>query len=251
MSCDYAMTPTPSRADSAYRALRRSIIEQALPPGTRLPEDAIGKQFGMSRTLARATLARLQTEGLVEAGGKRTAKVARPSLGAAKEDFEVRRALEREMIRLVALRWKPDFGDILERHVSEEDHARSGGHAPISIRLAGEFHIRLAEMSGNSLLQRYLSEVVSRCSLILALHGRPHSSECAVTEHRQIIDALRRGDEEAAVALMDDHIGCVEERALIRKSEIDLGAVLSRYAADLDTANNTTPFAARKTRSAR
>jgi hypothetical protein len=49
-------------------------IEQALPPGTRLPEDVIGSQFGMSRTLARATLARLQLEGLVVAGRKRTAR---------------------------------------------------------------------------------------------------------------------------------------------------------------------------------
>src|SRR6266702_2424315 len=101
-----AMTKTPSRADTAYQALRQAIIEQALPPGTRLPEDVIGSQFAMSRTLARATLARLQAEGLIEAGRKRTATVARPSLEEAKEDFEVRRALEREVIRLVIARWK-------------------------------------------------------------------------------------------------------------------------------------------------
>src|SRR6202035_5553062 len=87
------MTTTPSRADTAYQALRQAIIEQALPPGTRLPEDVIGKEFAMSRTLARAILARLQAEGLIEAGRKRTATVARASLGEAQEDFEVRRAL--------------------------------------------------------------------------------------------------------------------------------------------------------------
>ena len=43
------MTATRSRADTAYQALRQSIIEQALPPGTRLPEDVIGSQFGMSK----------------------------------------------------------------------------------------------------------------------------------------------------------------------------------------------------------
>ena len=118
------MTATRSRADTAYQALRQSIIEQALPPGTRLPEDVIGKEFGMSRTLARATLARLQLEGLVEAGRKRTATVARPSLEEAKEDFEVRRALEREVIRLVVARWKAEFGAVLEGHVREEERPR-------------------------------------------------------------------------------------------------------------------------------
>src|SRR5262249_28823344 len=150
---------------------------------------------------ARATLARLQVEGLVESSRKRTATVARPSLEEAKEDFEVRRALEREVIRLVAARWKPQFGAVLEGHVREEDQAKERHDSRVSIRLAGEFHIKLAEMSGNRLLQRYLSEVVSRCSLILALYGRPHSSECAVNEHREIIDALRRGDAAAAAAL--------------------------------------------------
>jgi DNA-binding GntR family transcriptional regulator len=242
------MTKTPSRADTAYQALRQAIIEQALPPGTRLPEDVIGKEFGMSRTLARATLSRLQAEGMIEAGRKRTATVARPSLEEAKEDFEVRRALEREVIRLVIARWKPQFGAVLEGHVREEDHAKARQDARVSIRLAGEFHIRLAEMSGNRLLQRYLSEVVSRCSLILALYGRPHSSECAVNEHREIIEALRRGDAGAATALMDQHIGSVESRALIgeRDSDLDLGSVLSRYATDIEGRKGGTPLAARR-----
>ena len=242
------MTKTPSRADTAYQALRQAIIEQALPPGTRLPEDVIGKEFGMSRTLARATLSRLQAEGLIEAGRKRTATVARPSLEEAKEDFEVRRALEREVIRLVIARWKPQFGAVLEGHVREEDHAKARQDARVSIRLAGEFHIRLAEMSGNRLLQRYLSEVVSRCSLILALYGRPHSSECAVNEHREIIEVLRRGDAEAATALMDHHIGSVESRALIGEhdSDLDLGSVLSRYATDIEGRKGGTPLAARR-----
>ena len=124
------MTATRSRADTAYQALRQSIIEQALPPGTRLPEDVIGKEFGMSRTLARATLARFQFEGLVEAGRKRTATVARPSLEEAKEDFEVRRALEREVIRLVVARWKAEFGAVLEGHVREEERRRRARTMP-------------------------------------------------------------------------------------------------------------------------
>ena len=39
-------------------------------------------------------------------------------------------------------------------------------------------------MTGSPVLTRYVSEVASRCGLILALYSRPHSSECAVSEHR-------------------------------------------------------------------
>ena len=77
-------------------------------------------------------------------------------------------------------------------HVDEEERAR-GNDEPLSIRLATEFHILLAEMTGSPVLARYVSEVASRCGLILALYSRPHSSECAVSEHRAIIDGAREG----------------------------------------------------------
>lgn len=227
------MTPR-TKADIVYLALHSAIIEQALAPGAKLPEDVIGAHFGVSRTIVRSAFGRLSAEGLVEVRPKRTATVARPSLEDAKEIFDLRRCLEREAVRQAIARWKPEFGSALEGHVREEQAAAEAGIASVSIRLAGAFHTRLAELTGNRLLQRYLAEVVSRCSLILALYGRPHSSECAITEHREIIAALRDGDAGRATALMDHHIGAVERRALIADvadPDAGLDAVLSRYAA--------------------
>ena len=43
----------PDRAGLIYRTLRHAIIEQALEPGAKLPEDAIGERFGVSRTIVR------------------------------------------------------------------------------------------------------------------------------------------------------------------------------------------------------
>ncbi|MBR0754147.1 GntR family transcriptional regulator [Bradyrhizobium jicamae] len=231
------MSKKSTRVALACQALRQAIIEQALPPGTKLPEDELGLRFGMSRTLVREALAQLQSEGLVDAPPRRTATTAKPTLDQAREIFETRRMLEREVVRLVIARWRPQFGADLEGHVRAEETARQAGEARVSIRLAGEFHTRLGEMAGNSLLRRYLSEVVSRCSLILALYGRPHSADCAVNEHREIVAALRAGNAETAIRIMDHHIGSVEARALLdqgRDAGFDLGTVLSRYASGLD-----------------
>jgi DNA-binding GntR family transcriptional regulator len=240
--------PSP-RVEIAHEALRRAIIEQALRPGTKLPEDEIGSHFSMSRTLVRAVLARLQAEGLVDARPKRTATVAEPTLEEARDVFEVRRALEAEVVRQVVRRWKPAFGAELEGHVREEDEAKSRHDERVSIRLAGEFHIKLAAMTGNSLLERYLSEVVSRCSLILALYGRPHSSDCAVNEHSEIIAALRDGDAARAVALMDEHVGSVERRALLGDdagARPALGDVLTRYAGAIAAKDAAIPLGRRR-----
>ncbi len=206
--------PAGARAQAVYRALRRAIIEQALRAGTKLPEDTIGERFGVSRTLVREALTRLAIEGLVEIKPNRGATVALPSLDEARDAFEVRRGLERLMMELLAGRLSSEQVRELREHIAREDEARARG-GPESIRLAGEFHLLLAQMSGNALLERYIDEVSSRCALILSVYGRPHSPECAISEHQQILAALQNGDAARAAALMDAHLQAVAERAVL------------------------------------
>ncbi len=234
------MTPSPRkgrgprngahRSAAVHRALRRAILEQALLPGAKLPEDAIGERLGVSRTVVREALGRLAHEGLVELRHNRGASVASPSLEEARDVFEVRRGLERMVVAALAGRLTAAQAAQLEAHVLAED-AVQGRDGPESIRLAGEFHEILAGMTGNALLARLVLEVCSRCSLILANYGRPHSSECAVSEHRRLIDALRAGDAAAAQRLMDEHLDAVVSRAVLApRSARDVGDILSDYA---------------------
>lgn len=218
------------RAESVYRALRRAIIEQALKPGMKLPEDSIGEQLGVSRTLVREAFGRLAVEGLVELKPNRGASVAYPTLEEARDVFEVRRGLERLVAESLAGRITSVQIAELEAHVRQEEKAHEQD-GPESIRLSGEFHIKLAKMTGNALLLRYVQEASSRCSLILAIYGRPHSTECAVSEHRQLIDALRAGDAARAADLMDHHLRAVVTRALLTpRIERDIRDVLAPYA---------------------
>lgn len=225
-----------TRAEIAYRSLRQAITEQDLAPGTKLPEDEIGAPLGISRTLVRQALARLQADGLVETGGKKSATVARPTLEESKDVFRVRRALEREVIRIVCENWSPSHGAILEGHIRKEEAARKAGNERISVRLAAGFHLLLADLTENPVLQGYINQLVSRCSLILALYGKPHSSDCAVNEHRDVVTALREGNVEEAVRLMDHHVSLVESRALNEEDRDGPGLsdILSRHAGEIE-----------------
>jgi DNA-binding GntR family transcriptional regulator len=242
--------PSP-RTDLAHEALKQAILEQALEPGTKLPEDEIGAHFGMSRTLVRAVLAKLQAEGLVDARPKRTATVAQPTLAEAREVFEVRRALEIEIVRLVIRRWKPAFGAELEGMLREEEAAHRRGEPKVAGRLAGEFHIRLAQLTGNRLIARYMEELVTRCSLILAVFGQPHGADAGHDEHGELVAALRAGDADAAIAIMDHHMGVVEKRALAEETPAEsaaLGDVLARYAGAIGTRESAVPLATARKR---
>jgi len=208
-----------------------AIIEQRLKPGTKLAEDAIGDAFGASRTIAREALGRLAVEGLVELKQNRGAFVANPTLDEGRDVFVVRRGLERTVTECLAGRLSPAAIAQLKAHVALE-RSVAGANEVESIRLAGEFHLLLARLTNNQVLVRYVTEIVSRCSLILAMYGRPHSADCGVSEHTEIVDALVAGDAAKAAGLMDHHVAAVASRALLEtKAEPDLRDVLAPYAA--------------------
>jgi DNA-binding GntR family transcriptional regulator len=138
------------------------------------------------------------------------------------------------VVSRLAGRLTPEQIKRLNAHVDEEERAQ-GNDEPRSIRLATEFHILLAEMTGSPVLTRYVSENASRCGLTLALYSRPHSSECAVSEHRAIIVALAKGDAARAKSLMHNHLDAVAGRALIVSrppKDRDIKNILGRYVVD-------------------
>jgi DNA-binding GntR family transcriptional regulator len=184
------------------RALRRAIIEQALEPGAKLPEDSLGERFGVSRTIARHALGQLAAEGLVELRRNRIAVVATPSWQEARDAFDIRIELERLVVRQLAGKLTKAQVATLNAHVDAEDQARDGSDA-VSIRLATEFHILLADMTSSPILVRY------------------------------VIAALVKGDESKVMSLMHSHLDSVANRALVAPAPQrgrDLLDILAPYA---------------------
>lgn len=223
------------KAGTICRAIRRAIVEQALRPGDRLPEDALGERFGVSRTIARHALGQLGAEGLVDLRRNRIAVVATPSMEEARDTFDIRIELEGLVVKALAGRLDKKQIARLREHVEAEQAARQGSEAT-SIRLATEFHVLLAEMTGKPILTRYVNEVSYRCGLTLSAFGRPHSSECAVNEHSVLIDALAEGDVQEAMRLMREHLEQVADRALLVAPDArnrELMDILAPYAEEV------------------
>lgn len=150
------MSEQTSRVSQIHLALRRAIVEQALEPGAKLPEDAIGEQFQVSRTIARRALELLAADELVEFRLNRGASVVSPTLEQARDLFAVRIDLERIVSQRICGRLsKPDVAK-LERHVAQEERALRRNR-PEYIRLAAYFHVLLAELSGSAHLLRYMT----------------------------------------------------------------------------------------------
>ncbi|TGR68344.1 GntR family transcriptional regulator [bacterium M00.F.Ca.ET.194.01.1.1] len=220
------------RVAAICTALRRAIIERALQPGDRLPEDALGERFGVSRTIARHALGQLAAEGLVDLRRNRIAVVATPSFEDARDIFDIRLDLEKQVVRRLAGKLTDAQAKQLKAIVEAEHEARHGPKGA-SIRLATDFHVLLAEMTGKPILIRYVTEICYRAGLSLAAFGRPHSSDCAVSEHLDLIEVIRTGPAEKAEAMMVEHLEAVASRALLQSSGAkprDLMDILAPYA---------------------
>lgn len=230
------MYKSSTRSFPVYDSLRTAIIEQALKPGVKLPEDSIGETFGVSRTTVRNALVRLDAEGLVDLRPNRGASVAVPTIEEAHDIFEMRQCLEREVMqRLCKMDSKPIL-KALKVHLAEEkkyldvDTTRS-------MRLAGEFHILLAELTGSKILANYVNEIVSRCSLILARFAQAHSAKCGLDEHTEIIAAIEAVDPDRAIAQMHQHLHGVQDRALLSledREKDNISDILARYVVSSD-----------------
>lgn len=216
--------------DAIYERLLTAIFEHRLPPGTKLGEDRLAGIFGVSRARIRSVLPRLAHEGVVHLEPNRGAFVAKPTVAEARGVFETRRILEPAIARKLAqdMGRRSDLAP-LRQHVAAEAKARALGDTRAVVRLSGEFHIILAERTGNEVLAKTMRELASLTCLVIALYDKPSVPSCLGEEHGRIVDALAAGDGERAARLMVEHLNHVENNldlSLPESGPVDLAAAL-------------------------
>ncbi|MBP0629320.1 GntR family transcriptional regulator [Cupriavidus sp. AcVe19-1a] len=199
-----------SATEAIYLGLLTAIMEHRLLAGTKLVEERLCEVTGASRARIRQVFARLAHEKLVTLVPNRGAFVSSPTVDEAREVFQARRVVEPALAAELALGATPAKVRSLRRHAMEEDSARARGDRAAMIRLSGEFHILLAEMAGNAILEKLIREMVSLTCLIITLYDRPGAPACAEHEHRQLIDAIEQRDAARASALMAEHLEHIE-----------------------------------------
>ena len=206
MSPVAAPSDRSSLGQAVYDSLFDAMLAGRLKPGERLAELRLCEQFKVSRTVVRQALHRLAELRVVQIVPNRGATVAAPSPREALEIFEARRAVEAAVIRRLAQGiGQTDLARLRQRLAAEQQALHRQDH-PRWAHLAGGFHLALAEMAGNSVLLRLLTELLTRCTLIVALYESPGHSQCEHEEHERLIDLLALHDADGAERLMHAHL---------------------------------------------
>lgn len=191
-------------------AILDAISEQRLPAGAKLGEQALSDLFQCNRANVRRALATLAAQHVVELRPNRGAFVVTPSPQEARDVFQARRAIERTIARQAASHASAADIAFLRQNILAEAEAHSRHDTPTELRLSRQFHMYLAQMSGNQVLERFLSELTMRSTLILGIYASNDHSCASEPEHIGIVDALETGDRDRLLALTDHHLRHLE-----------------------------------------
>ena len=214
-----------------YRAVVNAVMSHRLPPGTHLGEADFCELYQVSRTTVRKALQRLAHDHIIELRPNRGAVIASPTPQEARDIFAARRAIEREIVPLVIRNATPASLKQIRAALHAEDQARRTGDRAGWIRLGGEFHILLAELAGNHVLQRFMAELVSRCSLIIALYEAPGATMCENDEHQDLATLIEQGKVREATHLIEHHLLEIEARLNLNEQDkkVNLAEALSGF----------------------
>lgn len=211
-SSDEPAAPRATRTDELVAQLADDILHGRLHPGCRLDEQEIARRFGVSRTPVREALGQLAATGLAEKRPHRGVIVAMISEGKLREMFTAMGELEAVAARLSAEVMTP-----VERHALEALHRSAlplvqAGAAEEYAALNTQFHSILYAGCHNSVLQDMLMSTRRRLAPFrraqFNIVGRLSSSWA---EHDAVVQAILRGDAEAAGRAMRDHVLTVSD----------------------------------------
>jgi GntR family transcriptional regulator, transcriptional repressor for pyruvate dehydrogenase complex len=217
------MTPRgrPISREELVAVFENQIIDRSLPPGSMLPsERKLSEQFSVSRSGVREVLRVLDERRLIHVEQGRGAFVREPDPAAAAA--AVTDALRREQVTardvIVGRRVLECETAALAATARTDDDLRAMGnalgqlteHKAILERVKADlgFHLAVAHASHNPVLETMFRAITGlTAELMLRSLSDREVSRAGLPQHKDILEAIRNRDPEAARSLMRDHLG--------------------------------------------
>jgi DNA-binding GntR family transcriptional regulator len=197
-------------AEQAYQSILERISDGTYAAGTRLREEELAEQVGVSRTPIREALRRLAGDGLIEFSPNRGAQVSSWSAREMEEIFGLRALLEGHAARLAAARIEPAELERLAELAREMDDLAAKGTGKALDRLAmlnTEFHQLVISAARSARLAELVTGLI-QTALVHRTFRRygPDHLRRSMDHHRELVSALRRRNPPWAEAVMRSHI---------------------------------------------
>lgn len=206
-----------------FNAIRDEVLSGKFKQGEKLASQEIfSKELGVSRTVVREAWNKLASIGLIKTVHGHGSFVSRPDTSnildpicdaiqldknSTQDLLETRFYLEAIIVRLAAKRNKQTDIDRLSKIVELMEINANKKNAKQTIKYDIEFHKALADISQNKVLKRFLLTISKMIQRFLEDYTKiPGTSQCAISYHKRIIQAVAKKDSDLAEAEMKEHL---------------------------------------------
>ncbi|MET7679281.1 GntR family transcriptional regulator [Streptomyces sp. NPDC005423] len=197
----------PPAAERVYAHVKQGVLDRRYEGGTLLTEGELAEAVGVSRTPVREALLRLEAEGLLRLYPKKGALVLPVSSQEIADVVETRQLVEAHAARK-AVPAPPALIRRLEELLDRQKAQAAAGDLAAAAVTDRSFHAEIVRSGGNDILSRLYDQLRDRQLRmgVAVMHSHPDRIAKTLTEHEEILEALRAGDAEAAVSVVHRHV---------------------------------------------
>ncbi|MFC8132514.1 GntR family transcriptional regulator [Streptomyces sp. NPDC057302] len=204
----------PPAAERVYAHVKQGVLDRRYEGGTLLTEGELAEAVGVSRTPVREALLKLEVEGLLRLYPKKGALVLPVSVQEIADVVETRLLVETHSVRKAVPAPQGLVARLEELLARQREQAAAGALAEAAVTDRC-FHAEIVRSGGNEILSRLYDQLRDRQLRmgVAVMHSHPDRIAKTLTEHEEILDALRAADAERAVAVVTRHVGWFRDLA--------------------------------------
>lgn len=181
-------------------ALRDAILSGALRPGDRLLQEPLAEQLRVSRIPLRDALRRLEAEGLVRIGPRRGAEVSSLTPADVKELYDIRVALEPELVhRAITALMAGDITKLVDmsEHMDDRIDDPSAGR-----RARRSFYSELYRHAARPRIHRLILALRDDVQRYHVMHDQAESRHA----HAELRESIRTTDAARGARVLREHL---------------------------------------------
>lgn len=194
-----------SLRNRVYDLLQRAIITGDLEPGSRVRDQDLAEQLGVSRTPVREALQRLEDEGLVETRRGSLTRIMPLDSRSARDAFPVVASLHALATRMAVPRMKPTDSGALRQANRALEEALETNDIMRAIAADDRFHLHFVACSGNSEVGPALERLMPKIRRLEVAQFGSLAGRRSVDQHESIIEAVEQHDAAMAAQRVEEN----------------------------------------------
>ena len=212
--------PRESGRSYALRTIKENIINLTLEPGSQISENELALEMGLSRTPVREAIIDLSKVKIIEIYPQKKSVISLIDYDLVEECQFVRDHLEKAVVQVVCEVATPEDIGRLQENVRLQYFYLDNFNPKAIMKLDNEFHELLFDIANKPMVYRLMNTISIHFDRVRNLALSSVKDLRIVSDHDEIVAAIRAHDAEKACKLMEVHL---------QRYKIDAVAIREKY----------------------